>query len=162
MKESRLPMDRSKKAETTRWLLLIHQLPPKPAYFRVKIGRHLARVGAVALKNSVYAMPATDQAREDLAWVHREIKDGGGESFICEARVTEGLSEEQIEGLFHGARNDDYEALADEARAAQKALPRRRELPEARRAELQAEIARLRKRLAEIGAIDFFGATHRL
>src|SRR3569832_1694023 len=132
-------MDRSKKGESARWLLLIHQLPPKPAYFRVKIGRHLQRVGAVALKNSVYAMPATDQAREDFAWVYREIKDGGGESFVCEARAIEGLSDDQLEGLFHDARNADYEALAVEARAVQKALPRRRELPEARRAELQAE-----------------------
>jgi hypothetical protein len=31
-----------------RWLLLIHQLPAKPAYFRVKIWRRLQNLGAVA------------------------------------------------------------------------------------------------------------------
>jgi hypothetical protein len=31
-----------------RWLLLIHQMPPDPAYLRVKIGRRLARVEALA------------------------------------------------------------------------------------------------------------------
>ena len=37
----------------SRWLLLIHQIPPKPDYLRVKIWRRLQRVGAVAIKNSV-------------------------------------------------------------------------------------------------------------
>ncbi len=34
-----------------RWLLLIHQLPPKPAYLRVKVWRRLQSLGAVAIKN---------------------------------------------------------------------------------------------------------------
>ena len=36
-----------------RWVLLIHQIPPKPDYFRVKVWRRLQRLGAVAIKNSV-------------------------------------------------------------------------------------------------------------
>jgi len=148
-------------ASRARWLLLIHQIPPKPAYLRVKIGRHLQRIGAVAIKNSVYVLPATDQAREDFAWVYREIVDGGGEASGCEARFFEGVSDEQIEGLFHAARSADYEALAGDARAVQKALPRRGELSGERRAALEADVARLKKRLAEITSIDFFGATGR-
>jgi hypothetical protein len=155
-------MDGSTKVVEARWLVLIHQLPPQPAYFRVKIGRHLQRIGAVALKNSVYALPDGDQAREDFAWVHREIADGGGESFVCEARFVQGLSFEQIEAIFDAARNADYEALAEEARRIQKALPRRRGLPQARRAALEADVARLNRRLSEVAAIDFFAATHRL
>ena len=49
-----------------RWLLLIHQLPPKPDYFRVKIWRRLQGLGAVAIKNSVYALPFSPQAFEDF------------------------------------------------------------------------------------------------
>ena len=37
------------------WLLLIHQLPAKPAYLRVKIWRRLQDIGAVAVKNAVHA-----------------------------------------------------------------------------------------------------------
>ena len=33
-----------------RWLLLLHQLPAKPAYQRVKIWRRLQGLGAVAIK----------------------------------------------------------------------------------------------------------------
>src|SRR5262245_60941028 len=145
-----------------RWLLLVHQLPPTPAYLRTKIGRHLSRIGAVALKNSVYALPATPQAREDFAWVHREIQSGGGEGWVCEARFVEGFGDEQIEGLFHAARNAEYEGLAGEARALQKAFPRRGALSAARRGELEAGLARLEKRLTEVSSIDFFEASGRV
>ena len=144
-----------------RWLLLIHQLPPKPAYLRVKIGRHLARIGAVAIKNSVYALPATEHAREDVAWVRSEIVEGGGEACACEASFVEGLSDEDVEGLFLAARDADYEALAEEVRAARKRLPPRGAVPDERRAALGADVARFQRRLAELAAIDFFGAPAR-
>ena len=59
------------------WLLLIHQIPPKPGYFRVKVWRRLQPVGAVAVKQSVYALPKTLQASEDFAWISKEIAEGG-------------------------------------------------------------------------------------
>ena len=155
-------MNRSDDHHPPRWLLLIHQLPPTPPYFRVKIGRHLARIGAVAIKNSVYALPRAPQTREDFAWVYREITGGGGEASVCEARLVEGLSDEQLEALFHAARNADYEALTADVRAAQKTLPKRRALSAVRREEIEASVAGLKKRLAEIAAIDFFAATGRV
>jgi hypothetical protein len=39
------------------WLLLVHQLPAKPAYLRVKIWRRLQDLGAIAVKNAVHALP---------------------------------------------------------------------------------------------------------
>jgi len=62
-----------------RWLLLLHQLPPKPDYLRVKIWRRLQRIGAVAIKNSVYVLPRTDQTAEHFHWILREIEASGGE-----------------------------------------------------------------------------------
>ncbi|MFX5998969.1 Chromate resistance protein ChrB, partial [Acinetobacter baumannii] len=63
-----------------RWLLLIHQLPTKPAYFRVKIWRRLQSLGAVAVKSTVYALPANTETQEDFEWLLKEIVDGGGEA----------------------------------------------------------------------------------
>jgi hypothetical protein len=51
------------------WLLLVHQLPPKPAYLRVKIWRRLQGLGAISVKNSVYVLPAGEQALEDFQWL---------------------------------------------------------------------------------------------
>ncbi|HEY8925278.1 MAG TPA: hypothetical protein VIU64_12910, partial [Polyangia bacterium] len=47
-------------AAPPRWILLIHSIPPRPSYLRVKISRRLQKVGAVAVKNSVYALPRTE------------------------------------------------------------------------------------------------------
>ncbi|TAJ76699.1 ChrB protein, partial [bacterium] len=100
-----------------KWLLLIHQIPPKPNYFRVKIWRRLQRLGSVAIKNSVYVLPKSDSTYEDFQWVLREIMEGGGEASICEARFIDGISDAQVEALFHAAREADYNQLAEEARA---------------------------------------------
>ncbi len=142
-------------------MLLIHQIPPMPAYLRVKIGRHLHRIGAVAIKNSVYALPLDDETQEDFQWVLREIVKGGGDASIVEARFIDGLSDGQVKSLFQAAREADYRELANQARATAAALPRRGPPPENRRAEAAAQIARLRQRSSELAAIDFFGAPGR-
>ena len=84
------------------WLLLIHQIPPKPGYFRVKIWRRLQQIGAVAVKQSVYVMPKNPPAHEDLSWTLKEIIEGGGDASLCEARFLEGLTDEQIVSMFQG------------------------------------------------------------
>jgi hypothetical protein len=143
-----------------RWLVLIHQIPPHPSYLRVKVGRRLQGLGAVAVKNSVYVLPRSDEALEDFQWVRREIVAGGGDASVCEARFVEGLSDDSVEALFQAAREEDYEVLAREARALQAAVGRPRKKP---RSGEQAEgaLVRLRKRLAEVVEIDFFGAPGR-
>jgi hypothetical protein len=143
-----------------KWLLLIHQIPPKPNYFRVKIGRRLQRLGAAPIKNSVYALPRSEQSYEDFEWVVREIVEGGGEASVCEARFVEGLSDAEVEALFNLAREADYLELAGEARRLQ-SMPSRTQKTEEGKEELESSIARLRKRLAEIESIDFFAATGR-
>src|SRR5215204_2481372 len=79
------------------WLLLSYQLPAKPAYARVKIWRRLQSIGAVAVKNSVYALPPGEQAQEDFEWLLKEVQDQGGEGLICEAKLVGGLSDQEIE-----------------------------------------------------------------
>jgi DNA-binding transcriptional MerR regulator len=138
------------------WLLLIHQIPPKPNYFRVKIWRRLQRLGAVGIKNSVYALPASEQAHEDLNWVLREIVEGGGDASLVEARFVEGLSDEQVKEMFRAARDAEYQEIANEARELARKLPRKNDLTDERRADLEGHLARLQKRVAEVAAVDFF------
>src|SRR6516225_9740919 len=97
--------DRVPPPVAAKWLLLIHQLPPKPAYMRVKIWRRLQSLGAVAVKSTVYALPANAETQEDFEWLLKEIVEGGGEALICEARLIDGLSDTQARALFHAARD---------------------------------------------------------
>src|SRR6516165_5939858 len=107
---------RSSTAEPVSWLLLLHQMPAKPAYARVKLWRRLQALGAVAVKNSVYALPAGPQSQEDFEWVLKEIGEAGGEGMIVEARLIDGLSDESVRTMFNNAREADCRALAKEIR----------------------------------------------
>ena len=141
------------------WLLLIHQLPAKPAYLRVKIWRRLQGMGAIAVKNAVHALPMSDGSQEDFEWLLREIVEGGGEAFLCEARLMDGLSDEEVQRLFDQARDADYENIAKDARALTKSLRPKVRIDTVN--ELRTQVARLRSRLADVVSIDFFGAIGR-
>jgi hypothetical protein len=141
------------------WLLLVHQLPAKPAYARVKIWRRLKGLGAVTVKNSVYALPSNAETREDFAWLVQEIVELGGEAFTCEATLVDGLDDREVQALFDAVRDEDY---AEIAAAARELASRQAGLETAEmRAEFAAHVARLRRRLDEVMAIDFFGADGR-
>lgn len=141
-------------------MMLIHQIPPKPAYLRVKVGRRLARIGAVALKNTVYVLPGSAEAQEDLQWVLREIVSGGGEATLLDAHLVDGLSDTDVEALFRSARDADYAEVAEGARAVELRIVDT-EIVEERRRQADTELSRLEKRIDEISTIDYFGAAGR-
>src|SRR6184192_3139159 len=93
-----------RQAPGRRWLLFIHQLPPKPDYLRVKTRRRLRRLGAVAIKQTVYALPNTDEALEDLQWLRREIEAEGGSAVIADAELIDGLTDEELEAMLRQER----------------------------------------------------------
>jgi hypothetical protein len=151
--------DPPSRVESARWLLLIHQLPPKPAYLRVKVWRRLQAIGAVTVKNSVYVLPAGEGAQEDYEWILKEVTEGGGEGLIWEARLVDGLSDDDVRGFFNAARSQDYQALSKEARVLAASLEGND--PEAGHAELRSKVTRLRAEVSRVAAIDFFGADGR-
>jgi hypothetical protein len=146
-------------SDPPRWLMLIHQLPAKPAYARVKVWRRLQALGAVTVKGSVYALPANGETREDFAWLAKEIVESGGEAIVCEAALVEGLSDSELQALFDAARDEDYTRIAGEAREAAARL--RDEPADNVLADAATQAARLRKQLEAVVAIDFFGAEAR-
>jgi len=143
-----------------RWLLLVHQIPPKPDYFRVKVRRRLARLGAVALKSTVYVLPWSPQTLEDFQWLRREIVDEGGEAILCETLLVEGITDAELEELFQKSRDVDYGEIASDA-ASMLTRIKKRKLGADERAELETAVARLRRRLREVSELDFFGSAGR-
>ncbi len=91
-------------AGSRRWLLFIHQLPPKPDYIRVKVRRRLRRLGAVPIKKTVYALPSSDEALEDFAWLRREIEADGGTAVIAEGEFIEGIGDEELDSMLESER----------------------------------------------------------
>jgi len=146
--------------EAPRWILLIHSIPPRPSYLRVKIGRRLQKLGAVAVKNAVYALPRSEAAQEDLEWIVHEIVAEGGEATLCESRFIGGLTDAQIEQQFQTARRRDYRQATQLARRLLDSLSGKQRTGR-RLALAEASLGRLKKRAGEIKAIDHFGAPGR-
>lgn len=124
----------------------------------MKIWRRLQALGAVMVKNAVYALPASEQTQEDFEWVLKEICEGGGEAMICEAHI-DGLSDDEVRSLFNATREEDYNLLAKDARMLAENL-RQDPSPDAK-AEAKVQFAKLKSRASQVLAIDFFGANGR-
>lgn len=142
-----------------RWLLLIHQIPPQPNYLRVKVRRRLQQLGAVAIKQTVYALPRNEQAQEDFEWLRAEIVASGGEAFICTADFLGGVSNDEVEAMFRAARREDYKEIVAEAAGLREGLARGDAEPA--RTEVAVQLRALRRRLGEVAALDFFGEAAR-
>ncbi len=147
--------------KSRKWLLLIHQIPPKPNALRVKIWRRLQQVGAVAIKQSVYVMPFSEQSQEDLSWTLKEIVAGGGDGSIGDVRFVEGLTDEQVIALFQTARKSDYQKIIQDANTLLTDWSAGEIDPQDPTVKAAAHVSKLRRRFDEVAAIDFFQAPER-
>ena len=85
-----------------------------PTNLRVRIWRKLQKLGAVAIKNSVYVLPATEKAHEDFQWLKQEIESAGGEASVFKAASVEGATDQEIIAAFRKARDEEFAAIAAE------------------------------------------------
>jgi hypothetical protein len=106
----------------------------------VKVRRRLQRLGAVALKNSVYLLPRQEDTLEDFQWLLREIQADGGEATLCQATLLDGLTDAEVEALFRAECDAAYAEIEQLSRDG------------------EANPGRLRQRLEEVRQVDFFDA----
>lgn len=157
--QSPVRLARNKSAGAPRWLVLVHQVPPKPDYLRVRVGRELRRAGAVALKNSVYVLPREAACSEALERVAEGIVERGGDAVVCEAALVTGLTDEALEDRFREERDAEYAAIGAAARRLASGL-HGRIAPRKRKAAAR-ELRRLKRGFASAEALDRFGAPGR-
>jgi hypothetical protein len=130
------------------WLLLLSQLPPKQDALRVRVWRRLQNIGAVMIRNACWCLPDTSQSAEDFQWCVKEIAAAGGDALVCRSALVEGMTNQQVLGLFQAARDADYAALAHEVRSVLDALSAEDRESNLRRA------SKLRRQLEAIVSID--------
>ncbi len=147
--------------EPKKWLVLIHQIPPKPDALRVKIWRRLQQIGAAAIKQSVYVMPFSEQSREDFSWTLKEIIDGGGDGSISELQFVEGLTDDQIISLFQTARKSDYEKIIQDANKLHADWTSGNIDPKDPAVRANAQVEKIQRQFDTIAAIDFYKAPER-
>lgn len=147
----------TQKTSGARWLMLVHQLPAKPAYQRVKIWRKLQEAGAVALKNSVYVLPDTAESHAAFADILQEIARGGGDGLATVSTLMSGMRDEELRALFNRARDTDYQAISAELRQLSQAWKKRKKP----KADPVQSLSRIAQRLSDLGKLDFFRAEGR-
>jgi len=160
MTEERTTSLRPSRASSNRsqWLLLVHVLPPRLSNLRVKTWRRLRRLGAVAVKNSVYVLPHSDESREDFEWIKTEIEAMGGEASVFAAESIDALSDEEVKAAFRRARQVDYARLEREASSLRRTSRLKRG---AGHTDIAKRQERLATQLAELDAIAFFPPDNR-
>ena len=135
-------------ADRTKWVLLLYGLPTKKGAVRIRLWRALRKCGALALKTSAYLLPDTPEHTERFQWLAQQVRDGGGEATLIHATEIEGLTNDELAGMFNEARTKEYDELIGELRQ----LSRGRK----KQAGSEADLERARVRLEEIRRVDFF------
>jgi len=144
-----------------RWLLFIHQLPSRPSHLRVTTWRRLQQIGAIPLKQAVYALPDTSDAREDFEWLKTEVKAAGGDASVFAADHVDAWSDDALIEQFRRARQDLYEELGRAVEQALKRAANGRRPKGTRAPALRRLIDIFRERLVAAEKIDFFGSAGR-
>ncbi|MGH7751807.1 MAG: Chromate resistance protein ChrB, partial [Gemmatimonadales bacterium] len=130
------------------WILLLHHLPPKPDYFRVRIRRKLRQLGAVGLKNTAYVLPASERSRQEFGDLAAAIRSDGGEAVVAMTRLLSGVTSSDLAAQFRGVSNAAYADVADSAR----------KIADSSGQDRSNALLRLEDRLAGLKARDHFSA----
>src|SRR5258708_2456878 len=94
------------------WLLLLYSLPARQTGARVGLWRKLRKIGALSLRTSAHVLPDTPAHYERFQWFSQQARDSGGEATLVRATQIEGMTNEDLAGLFNKMRAADYTDLA--------------------------------------------------
>jgi hypothetical protein len=143
-----------------RWLLFVHQLPSLPSNLRVRTWRRLQQLGAIPIKQAVYVLPDTANAREDFEWLRTEVKDAGGDATVFAADHIDAWSADALVEEFRRSRQEAYASLArDVERVLGRIGARRRRGTRAPAVRRSLDV--FRERVTAIESVDFFGSAGR-
>jgi hypothetical protein len=144
-----------------RWLLLVHQLPASPSNLRVRTWRRLQELGAVGLKQSVYVLPDSADAREDFEWLKVEIEGSGGEASVFSADLLDSGADAALVEEFRRLRQAAYAELAAELQRLRPAKPLASARVSKPASRTRDQLSKYRQRLAAIERVDFFSSAGR-
>src|SRR5215470_10809311 len=101
-------MPRETSKDDQQWLLLVYKIPREPTAGRVYVWRKLKQLGAVAVQDAVWVLPATPRTRENFQWLAAEITELGGECSLFTAQVVLGAQGESLREQFEAPVREAY------------------------------------------------------
>jgi hypothetical protein len=106
----------------------------------------LRRLGAIQVLDGLAALPLDARNKEQLEWLADEVEDAGGETTLWIGELASRTQERDLATRMSEAVAAEYQALIDEALAAQGARPGQR----------RRTLGRLRRDLRRVKARDYF------
>lgn len=140
--------------QTSAWHLLILSLPTGGATARMRLWRGLKAMGAVALRDGAYLLPAGEAHRAVLAELALEAEADQGSAWLLDVQA-DPEQDAALEALFD--RSEQYAALEVEMDAARQRLSDDGLIAP----DLKKTLRGLRRQLEQLVAIDFFSGLAR-
>src|ERR671922_2831123 len=97
--------------EAMRWLQLTYKVPSEPSQKRVWVWRRLQNLGAFALQNSVYLLPASEEVEKHFRQLAHEIREMGGEASIFSVVALDPADERRILQTLVEGRTNEYNTV---------------------------------------------------
>ena len=146
---------------TTSWLLLIYTVPSEPSRLRATVWRELKKVGAVYLRDGVGALPTLPETTEAFRAIATRITELGGQVTLVEEARLDPVRTQAIVDQANAARAAEYAEVGRDAEGFLAHVERERahrEFTYAEVEELEADLGKLKRWIAQIRARDHFGA----
>ncbi len=96
-----------------RFIVLTYRMPAKPTAGRVAVWRHLKKIGAVYVQDSVCVIPDTAALRRELATVAERIDAGGGRYHLLPLRKLPPDEEAKLVALFVEQSSQHYREIVE-------------------------------------------------
>src|SRR5258708_37154391 len=93
------------------WLVLAYKVPREPTSARVYVWRKMKQLGALALQDAVWVLPATERTREQFQWLEAEIVELGGEVTLWTAEPATEKQGQSIRQQFEQQVDTEYGAI---------------------------------------------------
>src|SRR5665213_1722832 len=96
-----------------RFTVLVYRMPAKPTAARVAVWRHLKKIGAIYLQQSVCVFPDNSSLRKDLAPILHRITDGKGEFHLLPLRSVDATEGSKLIQQFQEQTSNHYQEIIE-------------------------------------------------
>src|SRR3954451_12372451 len=106
-----------------RWIVLTFRVPRTPTANRVYVWRKLKQLGAIALQDAAWVLPATPKTQEHFQWLAAEIAELGGEARLWHSTLQLEISEEALRKQFEVQVETEFKEILAKLKRKNRDLP---------------------------------------
>jgi len=146
-------------SSSSRWLLLLAQLPSTPSSARVALWRRLRAIGATTMVNSAWVLPDTAAHADFFEQLRKSILQQGGTGFVLSIHGSPAEVNNTIVQRFRADRAREYDEFAERCAALLEEIGKETTAEKYTFAEMEEneqDLEKLALWLAKIQARDFF------